>query len=467
MSEGFRRFSAVEIEGVEAADRPTAADAALDGFTSALDQLIDVTDGGGLDGYDGLQLVNFLQRFEQARNRAALIDHRALRAAETVRLPETIGQPNLKTVLTWALRLSPAEAARRVRAAEAVGERVTMTGARLAPARATLAQVQRDGQTSPEQLDICLRALDKVDHRGFDPADLDAADRLLAQFASTFAPKELRLLAAQVIERIDPDGTRPRDDLNADRRHLTLRPMRDGTYSLEGRLTGALGAKLNAVLGPLAKPRPKTVAVDDGREVNEPDPRHHTQRMHDALEEVCDRLLRSGSLPDTGGTPATVIITIPEHDLTARQRWGVTSDGTALSADTVTDLAGEADVYPTVIDSTGVVLQAGRTRRLATPGQTVALIVRDGGCSFPGCDRPPEWCERHHIVEWAQGGRTDLDNLTLLCAYHHHNFASRGWTCRMIDGLPAWIPPRWVDREQRPLRHARITARQRGQTLRL
>jgi len=126
----------------------------------------------------------------------------------------------------------------------------------------------------------------------------------------------------------------------------------------------------------------------------------------------------------------------------------------------------QADVYPTVMSSTGVVLQLGRTRRLASRGQTMALIARDGGCSFPGCDRPPEWCERHHVLDWARGGRTDLGNLTLLCAYHHHNFASRGWTCLMIDDLPAWVPPGWVDPEQRPLRHARITARRQGQRLR-
>ena len=455
----------MEIEGVEAGAR-TAADAALDGFASALDHLIDVVEGDGLEAYEGLRLVSFLQRFERIRHRTALVDHRALRVAETDRLPETVGQADLKTVLTWALRLSSVEAARRVRAAAQVGDRVAVTGEPLEPLRPALAAAQRTGDTSPEQLDLCLRALDKVDHRGFDPADLDAADRLLAQFASTFAPKELRLLAAQVVDRIDPDGTRPRDDLNRDRRHLTLRALRDGTYTLEGRLTGALGAKLNAVLGPLAKPRPQTVVLDDGREVDEPDPRHHTQRVHDALEEVCDRLLRSGTLPDSGGTPSTVIVTIAEADLAARRRWGVTSDGTTLSADTVADLAGEADVYATVIDTTGVVLQVGRSRRLATPGQTVALVARDGGCSFPGCDRPPEWCERHHIVEWAHGGKTDLDNLTLLCAYHHHNFASRGWTCLMIDRLPAWIPPRWIDPEQRPLRHARITARQHGQRLR-
>ena len=448
----------MEIEGVEVGE--TAADCALNGFVKALDHLVEVVDGSGLDGFEALRLVEFLQRFEQARNRTALVDHRALRVAEEVRLADTVTQPNLATALTWALRLSPGEARRRIRAADALGERVTMTGEPLAPNRPALAAAQRDGLASPEQLDICLRALDQVDHSGFAATDLEKADRLLAQFATTFAPKELRQLAQQVIDRIDPDGTRPQEDLNRNRRHLTLRPTRDGMYALEGRLTGAVGAKLNAVLGPLAKPRPETVVLEDGRAVEEPDPRHHTQRMHDALEEVCDRMLRAGTLPDTGGTPATVIITIPEHDLIARTRWGVTSDGTTLSADTVADLAAEADVYPTVVGSTGVVLQVGRTRRLATPGQTVALIARDGGCSFPGCDRPPEWCERHHVVGWAQGGRTDLDNLTLLCAYHHHNFASRGWTCRMIDGLPAWIPPRWVDREQQPLRNTRITARQ-------
>jgi hypothetical protein len=89
----------------------------------------------------------------------------------------------------------------------------------------------------------------------------------------------------------------------------------------------------------------------------------------------------------------------------------VTSDGTTLSADAVVGLAGEADVDPTVVSTTGVVLQLGRTRRLASCGQTIALVARDGGCSFPGCDRPPEWCQRHHTRAWIDGGKTDLQNL--------------------------------------------------------
>ena len=452
----------MEIEGREA----TAVDLALDGFSTGLEHLTNLVEDGGLDAFDDVAFVGFLQRFEQLRNRMALVDHRTVRDLEARRLPEKVTQPNVSGVLAWALRISRGEAARRVRAAEQVGGRVTMTGEALAPLRPALAAVQRSGEASPEQVDVCVRALVGVDHRGFDPADLDLGDRLLADYATAFGPQELRVIAHQVIDRIDPDGTRPQEELNADRRHLELRKTRDGMYALEGRLTGSVGTKLQAVLGPLSRPRVETVTLDDGREVADEDLRHHGQRTHDALEEVCDRLLRSGTLPDSGGTPASVIITIDERDLAARRRWGVTSDGTVLSADAVLGLAGEADLYPAVVNSLGVVLQLGRTRRLASAGQTMALVARDGGCSFPGCDRPPEWCQRHHIKDWATGGRTDMSNLTLLCAFHHHNFASRGWRCVMLDDLPAWVPPRWVDDEQRPLRNTRVLARQTGIGLR-
>ncbi len=247
--------------------------------------------------------------------------------------------------------------------------------------------------------------------------------------------------------------------MNTDRRHLALRRLRDGMYDVEGRLTGSVGAKLQAVLGPLARPRLEKVTLDDGRQVDEPDPRHHGQRTHDALEEVCDRLLRSGTLPDSGGTPATVIVTITEAALRARRGSGTTSDGTRLSVDAVIGLADSADVVTVLLSPLGAVLDLGRTRRCASPAQTLALIARDLGCSFPGCARPPEWCERHHVVAWVDGGATDVANLTLLCSYHHHNFAARGWTCLMTDGLPTWKPPKWIDPEQRPIRNTRITAR--------
>ena len=81
---------------------------------------------------------------------------------------------------------------------------------------------------------------------------------------------------------------------------------------------------------------------------------------------------------------------------------------------------------------------------------------RDGGCSFPGCTHPPSYCDRHH-QDWILGGLTDLDNLTLLCRYHHTHFLQKGWTCRInTDGLPEWIPPWWIDQHQRPQVNTRI-----------
>lgn len=178
---------------------------------------------------------------------------------------------------------------------------------------------------------------------------------------------------------------------------------------------------------------------------------------------MCDRLLRSSSLPDSGGTPATVVVTLSADDLASRTGYATTIDGAPISVREALRLAGEAEVVPAVLARGGEVLELGRTRRIASPSQTYALIARDGGCSFPGCGRSPDWCERHHIVAWADGGATDVDNLTLLCRYHHHNFAERGWTCELNrDRVPEWRPPRWVDPGRRPQVHHRILTARAG-----
>ena len=108
-----------------------------------------------------------------------------------------------------------------------------------------------------------------------------------------------------------------------------------------------------------------------------PDARNHGQRMHDALEDVCDRLLRGSrhdrTIPDAGGTPATVIITFNIEDLLADTGYGVTSDGTLIRTDQVLQLADQADIYLAAVDRNGVVLNLGRMRRIATLGQTIAL----------------------------------------------------------------------------------------------
>jgi hypothetical protein len=209
----------------------------------------------------------------------------------------------------------------------------------------------------------------------------------LTDHAREFGPKDLAVMAARVIDHIDPDGSRPEDSLNADRRFFEIRPTKDGAYAGEFRLTGPCGAKLLALLGPLAKPRVTTTIGADGRLVEEPDERHHGQRMHDALEDVCDRLLRSDTVPDSGGTPATVIITIDVEDLLNGTGYGLTSDGTLIPTDQVRSMTDQAEVYYAFMDRNGVPLNLGRTRRIASRSQSAALHARDRGCSFPGVRR--------------------------------------------------------------------------------
>ena len=173
-------------------------------------------------------------------------------------------------VLMSVLRLSPGEASRRVRAAAAVGERTSMLGQPLPPLRPHLAAAQQAGRVGTEQVSIIERALAPVDRRGFDPDAIEEGERLLVGFADTHAVKDLRILAEQIVDRIDPDGTLPKDQLNQDRRHVEFHQRGDGSWAGTLRLTSSLGSKLQALLGPLAKPRVNLVKGPNGRLVENP-----------------------------------------------------------------------------------------------------------------------------------------------------------------------------------------------------
>lgn len=225
----------------------------------------------------------------------------------------------------------------------------------------------------------CLADLDKV--TDLDPADIDTAEHELTTAAGQLGPEDLRRCAARMADVLDPDGTL-RDEVVAHRRrNLTLRHQRDGRYRLEGDLTAEVGAGLFAILSPLARPRPTTLDGSDERD--------YPQRMHDALGDLVSRVLRSGGLPDSGGTPATVILHLDLADLLRRAGMAETSDGALIPTATALKLADEAEIVPIVLSPTGQQLFLGRTRRIATHTQTLALIARDGGCSFPNCTHPP------------------------------------------------------------------------------
>ena len=94
-------------------------------------------------------------------------------------------------------------------------------------------------------------------------------------------------------------------------------------------------------------------------------------------------------------------------------------------------LSCDGAIQRIVLSPQSVVLDVGRTQRLVTPAMRTALEVRDGGCVIPGCDRPPGWCEAHHITHWSAGGETSLPNLVLSCSRHHHEIHQNKWRVRI------------------------------------
>jgi hypothetical protein len=99
-------------------------------------------------------------------------------------------------------------------------------------------------------------------------------------------------------------------------------------------------------------------------------------------------------------------------------------------------------VTPIFLDSESNQPRAGKTTRLVSGSQRKALVVRDKGCRFPGCDRPVAWTDAHHMKHWADGGDTVLKNLVLLCRRHHRKVHEEGWRLVVVgDGVIDAVPP--------------------------
>lgn len=144
----------------------------------------------------------------------------------------------------------------------------------------------------------------------------------------------------------------------------------------------------------------------------------------------------------TGAEPGTGTAPRAEVTLIAHDQETCDTDGTPLPQ-AATDVWGcDPEVWGVVIDKMGIPVDVGYAHRLATVAQRHAIAVRDGGCTFPGCDAPVNWCDMHHVVDWHLGGPTDLANLVALCRHHHGVTHRNGWTMALDDSqTPHWTTP--------------------------
>jgi hypothetical protein len=376
------------------------------------------------------------------RNRAAAIDNAVIAELDARGLAGQLGQSSTAMVLSQLWRISPPQAWRRVRSAQNLGPRRGLSGVALAPLFAAAAAAQVQGAISPEHAAIIVKAYDTLPAAVQADCGESVLESLVAQ-ARVLDPAQLVQVARRLHDLVNPDGTLTEQADQQHNRSLSLSTNRDGSWDLRGRLTPACGEAANVVLQALAQPVPEADGVKD--------PRHAGQRMHDALQDCTTRLLRS-DLPHTAGIPVTVLITMTNEQWTTSEGYATTGSGNLLPVTTALDLLkSQGGQYLAVaLDAHGGIMDYGRTQRLATPAMRLALAARDRGCTFPNCDRPASWCEVHHILDWLLFGPTAINNLALVCKYHHRTFESAGWAVEMIQGRPWWIPPEWLDPNRVP-----------------
>lgn len=387
------------------------------------------------------------------------------------------------------------------------------SGSRTGPVRAAWAA----GSVSTEQAALIADAIDKLSP----DIPAERVDRLqgdLIGYAHQMSYLQLKTICRHAVEVVDPDGadaTLEQQLLDDEERALksaTFRYRRTGgEVFFSGRMPAAQFAMLLAALEALAAPRhtrptptpdkpdaesgpqpgPKTGAEPRRESESETESESGPERAagdaggagraggagaaggvpgwDDGLRDLTlqERLgralcalvehLPTGDLPDRGGTSVGIVITLDYNTLQTGAGEAALDTGIAMSIGQLRRLACNARLIPAVLNGPSAVLDIGLARRLFTPYQRIALALRDRGCIWPGCDRPPASCEAHHITWWSRSGPTDIANGCLLCTHHHHLIHSRqGWAVRMApDGIPEIIPPPSQDPTQTARRHER------------
>jgi hypothetical protein len=409
----------------------------LDSMSSVVDQLSQVD----LSSLNSAELLEATRRWDRLDRQSAAVRHRLIAEIDQRHLAVEVGHKHTVALLRDLCNLTPGVARRRVELARALGPGRSLSGGALPPVFAQTAEAALRGELSADHARVIIATVDRLPHGVAAESDVAVEKELVAQ-AVTLDPGQLARLGRRVVDHLDPDGIL-RDEAYRERtRDLTLCQRADGSVHGSFDLTASCGERLLTVLDSLARPLP---AADGSA-----DPRTPGQRRHDGFEDALDRLLRDGGLPATGGVSTTVLLTISEDQVRERIGLARTGHGALISVRQALQLAADAKVVPVVFAGADELASYGSAQRLASASQRYALVARDKGCSFPGCDAPPAWTQAHHMIEHQLGGPTSVENMALLCGSCHRMFDRLGWRGTMIDGLPHWIPPPWIDPDQVP-----------------
>ena len=260
-------------------------------------------------------------------------------------------------------------------------------------------------------------------------AQVRKAESMLLKAAESMDPGQFVGVAKDFEHQVDAESALTEANRAHQRRYLQIGEAMNGLVRIEGQVTPDAGAIIRTAVEPYAKP-------------TKGDERTAGQRMADALLEVCRRG-GTGLVSGNGGGPRPQLIITAAVDTLAgidgapagQLEWGGT-----VSAETVRRLACDSAI--TRITGLGELeWEITHASRTIPPSTRRALVARDHHCVFPGCDRPAPWCDGHHLIFWADGGPTKLENLGLVCGPHHRKVHEEGWTLKRKDDRWVATPP--------------------------
>ena len=347
------------------------------------------------------------------------------------------GYKNLAQVLRDAVRWDLKTARQWLERAQALSGGLTPTGSRLDPALPVTAGAVAEGVLSGEHVTVVAEVMKDL------PAEAESS---VVEFAREHEPSAVRSFGKELAYRLYQQDPEPREpEPKKPRNELRMR-WSDDQLEVWAKLDKVAGAKFEAMIDPLAKPRPDT--ADEG-----PDLRFKPEREGDAFAELIDLMLRADQLPEHGGEPVTLTVTMNFDDLVREVGAAMLDTRERVPAAEVRRLACNAGVIPVVLGGRSEPMDIGRKTRTFPAGIRRLLVARDKGCAFPGCSRPPKHCDGHHIKHWADGGETSVDNAVLLCRQHHAIIHQSEWEVTMVSGIPMFTRPRWLDPSRTPRRN--------------
>jgi hypothetical protein len=307
----------------------------------------------------------------------------------------------------------------------------------------------RDGEVSLSAARVLARV------RQVDPDAFRQDEAQLVEAARLHAIGDLHRVAAYWRQQVERTQLRDDEDARRSRRALRASVTFMGMVRLDGDLDPETGETLLTAL--------RAVLDAEARSRDADDRRTPTQRRADALGEVCRRWLDSADRPLVGGERPHVSLTVgldalrDDEVATTGERGAPASVSPRLRPvgvmselghvgpvpDTLARrIACDAALMRIVMAGSSEPLDVGRRTAVVSPALRRAVIARDRHCRFPGCDRPPPWCDAHHVRHWADGGPTSLENLLLLCRRHHRMVhARRGFSVEIVGGAATFRRP--------------------------